>query len=95
MFIASLTYVKPLTEVEQFMEEHIAFLDKYYAEGKFICSGRKNPRTGGIIIFNAADEAEMEQVISEDPFKINGVADYEIIEFYPTKSALAFKDFIQ
>ncbi len=49
MFIANLTYIKPLSEVEKYLEEHIAFLDKYYASGKFICSGRKNPRTGGVI----------------------------------------------
>ncbi len=41
MFIANLTYVKPLTEVEKYLEEHIAFLNKHYEAGKFICSGRK------------------------------------------------------
>lgn len=94
MFIASLTYVKPLQEVENHLEEHVAFLDKYYKAGKFICSGRKNPRTGGIIVFNAKDEAEMKAVISEDPFHKNKIANYEIIEFYPTKYADGFNIFI-
>jgi uncharacterized protein YciI len=95
MFIANLTYVKPLTEVEKYLEEHIAFLNKHYEAGKFICSGRKNPRTGGVIIFNAKDETEMKEIISEDPFNINGIADYEIIEFYPTKYDVAFKRFTE
>lgn len=94
MFVASLTYVKPLQEVEKYLEEHIAFLDKYYKAGKFICSGRKNPRTGGIIVFNAKDEAEMKAIISEDPFHRNEIAEYEMIEFYPTKYAADFKAFI-
>lgn len=94
MFIASLTYVKPLSEVERFLEEHIAFLERYYVAGKFICSGRKNPRTGGVILFNAKDETEMKQIISQDPFNINGIADYEIIEFYPTKFSSDFKKFV-
>ena len=94
MFIASLTYVKPLQEVERHLEEHIAFLDKYYKAGKFICSGRKNPRTGGIIVFNTKDEAEMKAIISEDPFYRNEIAEYEIIEFYPSKYAADFKAFI-
>ncbi|HCT64763.1 MAG TPA: GTP cyclohydrolase [Lachnospiraceae bacterium] len=94
MFIANLTYVKPLLEVEKYLEEHIAFLDRHYKAGKFVCSGRKNPRTGGVILFNSKDEAEMEEIISQDPFNINGIANYEIIEFYPTKYAPEFKRFI-
>ena len=94
MFIANLTYVKPMEEVEKYLEEHIAFLEKYYKAEKFICSGRKNPRTGGIILFNAKDETEMKQMISEDPFHINKIANYEITEFYPTKYSSGFKCFV-
>lgn len=94
MFIANLTYIKPLVEVEKYLEEHIAFLDKYYKAGKFICSGRKNPRIGGIIVFNAKDETEMNEIISKDPFNTNGIANYEIIEFHPTKCASEFRSFI-
>lgn len=95
MFIANLTYVKPLEEVEKYLEEHIAFLEKQYKLGNFICSGRKNPRTGGIILFNAKDEAEMNKIITEDPFYINKIANYEITEFYPTKYASDFKSFVE
>lgn len=95
MFIANLTYVKPLNEVEKYLEEHIAFLNQYYEAGKFICSGRKNPRTGGIILFNAKDENEMKEIISQDPFHKNGIANYDIIEFYPTKYATDFKAFAE
>ena len=49
MYIVSLNYVKTVSEVEKYLEEHIKFLEKYYEMGKFICSGRKNPRTGGVI----------------------------------------------
>lgn len=53
MFIVNLTYVKPLEEVEKYLEDHITFLNKYYASNNFICSGRKNPRDGGIILCTA------------------------------------------
>lgn len=95
MYIANLIYVKPLEDVEKYLEEHIAFLEKYYKSGNFICSGRKNPRTGGIILFNAKDETEMNQIISEDPFNVNQIARYEIIEFYPTKYTSDFKCFVE
>ena len=50
MFIVNLTYIKPLDKVEKFLEKHIDFLNQYYTKGHFIASGRKNPRTGGIIL---------------------------------------------
>ena len=46
MYIVSLNYIKEVSEVEKYLEEHVKFLEKYYEMEKFICSGRKNPRTG-------------------------------------------------
>lgn len=94
MFILNLTYKKNLDEVEKFLGEHILYLNKYYASGNFICSGRKNPRNGGIILCLANDIALVEKLIQEDPFKREGIADYEIIEFSPTKCSPKFEPVI-
>ena len=85
MYIVSLNYIKEVSEVEKHLEEHIKFLEKYYEMEKFICSGRKNPRTGGVILLNAESLSEVEKIILEDPFNINEIAEYEITEFFPTK----------
>jgi len=94
MFILNLTYIKPISEVEKYLPGHIEFLDKYYNNKKFICSGRKNPRTGGIILCNGEDVDEVNAILMEDPFYKEKVADYEIMEFLPTKYADNFKVFI-
>jgi len=94
MFILNLTYKKSLDEVEKFLDEHILYLNKYYASSNFICSGRKNPRNGGIILCLATDSASVEKMIQEDPFKREGIADYEIIEFTPTKCSEKFDPFV-
>ena len=85
MYIVNLNYIKEVSEVEKHLEEHIKFSEKYYEMGKFICSGRKNPRTGGVILLNAESLSEVEKIILEDPFNINEIAEYEITEFFPTK----------
>lgn len=95
MYIVSLNYVKAVSEVEKYLEEHIKFLEKYYEMGKFICSGRKNPRTGGVILLNAESLAEVEKIILEDPFNANEIAEYEITEFFPTKYNKNFKIFVE
>lgn len=68
MFIVSLTYKKPIKEVEKYIQEHIRFLDKYYSANKFIFSGRKNPRIGGVILAYNLSRQELESLLKEDPF---------------------------
>lgn len=70
-------------------------LNKYYESSNFICSGRKNPRTGGVIICNAKNIEDVNEIISEDPFNRNGIAKYDILEFHPTKYAEDFKAFVE
>lgn len=95
MFILSLKYIKPIEEVENELEAHISYLEKYYSLQKFICSGRKNPRTGGIILCNAENTNEVKGIINEDPFYKKNIAEYEIIEFIPTKHDDKFKCFVK
>ena len=95
MYIVSLNYIKEVSEVEKYLEEHVKFLEKYYEMEKFICSGRKNPRTGGVILLNVESLAEVEKIILEDPFNINEIAEYEITEFFPTKYNKNFKIFVE
>ncbi|OQP61929.1 GTP cyclohydrolase [Niastella vici] len=95
MFIVSLSYKKANSEVDKFLESHIKFLDKYYSEKKFIFSGRKNPRTGGIILVRNVDKNSLQEIIKEDPFYQNEIADYEITEVIPTKYDENFACYIE
>jgi uncharacterized protein YciI len=94
MFIISLTYKVAITEVEKLIPKHNDFLEKYYGSGNFIASGRKDPRTGGIILANANSKNEIEKIITEDPFFVHQIADYDITEFIPSKYNDNFKFFI-
>jgi len=84
MFIAILTYKKPLSEVDRFLAAHQEYLAKHYAAGDFIASGPQTPRIGGVIMIKADDHAAVDTIIAQDPFNINGIADYQIVEFSPT-----------
>ncbi len=85
MFLISLTYNKPVEEIDRLLEAHSAFLQTQYDAQKFLCSGRKVPRTGGLILCQAESREEVETIIAKDPFQ--AVATYEIIEFLPTKTS--------
>lgn len=87
MFVVLLNYIKPLSEVDRFVGEHREFLERHYASGHFLLSGRKEPRTGGVILAVAGTRAEVESIIRSDPFHRERIASYEIVEFIPSMSA--------
>lgn len=93
MFIIELTYKVPTSIIDDNMAAHVVFLDKYYNSGRFLASGRKEPRDGGIIFAKGTDRKRIEEIISEDPFYQKGFADYRIIEFRATKKIKAYDAF--
>lgn len=93
MFVILLKYIKPLSEVDRLVGEHREFLERHYASGCFQLSGRQEPRTGGVILATAASRAEIERIVLGDPFKREGVAEYEIVEFLPSMAAAPLADF--
>lgn len=84
MFIAILTYRKPLEEVDRYLQDHRDYLTEHYASGDLIASGPQNPRIGGVIMIKAENRTAVEAILAQDPFNINGIADYQIVEFTPT-----------
>ena len=87
MFVVSLTYTNGIEKVNQHLEEHRRYLDEHYAKGHFIASGRKEPRTGGVILAQGMTRAELEEMITFDPFYRTQAASYEITEFVPSKTS--------
>lgn len=41
-------------------------------------------RVWGVIMIKAESRIAVDAIIAEDPFNINGIADYQIVEFTPT-----------
>ena len=81
MFVINLNYVVPLETIDAHMTAHMKFLNSYYKKNIFVASGRKVPRTGGIILALAKSKDEVDQIMSEDPFVIHGLAEYSVTEF--------------
>jgi uncharacterized protein YciI len=81
MFIINLSYIVPLEILDAHMTDHVKFLRKYYKQNVFVASGRKVPRTGGIILALANSRQEIEDIISEDPFYTHKLAEFTITEF--------------
>lgn len=87
MFVIELVYKADLAEIDAHMRAHVRFLNKYYASGHFLASGRKIPRDGGIILAVGDSRDEIEAIVKEDPFYTHGLADFRVIEFRASQRA--------
>ena len=92
MFIINLNYVAPLEKIDGRMKEHMVFLNACYREGLFIVSGRKIPRTGGIIVAQGSSKKAMETLMRNDPFVAHGLAEFDVIEFQASQLHPDFKE---
>lgn len=87
LFIVDLHYIASFDDIDLHLNEHVAFLEQNYAAGRFIASGPKVPRTGGLIVATAETRALLEDVLEADPFKKHGLARYSVTEFSPSMMA--------
>ncbi|MEM9919890.1 MAG: YciI family protein [Bacteroidota bacterium] len=91
MFVIELTYKVALEKVDEYLEAHIDYLKQQYADKTFIASGRKIPRTGGMILSKINSKEELLEILAKDPFKMNDLADYKIVEFIPSMTSKEFE----
>ena len=86
-FLILITYKVPMEIVEQHTPAHREYLRSQYAAGRLLLSGPLVPRTGGVLWAQAEGCSDIESMISNDPFELNGVAAWDIREFNPVMSA--------
>ena len=90
MFLVELTYKASLAEVDHFLQEHADYLNSQYEKGVLVFSGRKQPRTGGLVLTRFTDKSAVDAFIHNDPFYRQHIADYRVIEFTPGRWDDAF-----
>jgi uncharacterized protein YciI len=92
VFVLLVTYRAPLERIDELRPRHVAYLQRHYADGTFLVSGRQRPPAGGVILAADVDRAQLEQITATDPYVTEGAADYTIIEFGPTQVADGVRD---
>jgi uncharacterized protein YciI len=82
-------YLRPLDEVDDARDEHMAFLAGLEERGLVVTAGRQDPPNGGVILFDVDTEAEALELIAEDPYVKKGLAAYQATGWKPTRGLLA------
>lgn len=84
MFVIVLEYTADLSAVDAVMPAHMEWVDEHYRAGLFLASGRRVPRTGGVVLAQG-DRSAVEAAVAADPFTVAGVTRSTIIEFRPSR----------
>lgn len=87
MYVINLRYTGALAEIDDALEQHRVFLERYFAAGVFVMAGPKVPRDGGVIIASGIDRDRLDAILAEDPFAREQLAHYDITEFKATRLA--------
>lgn len=85
MFVVTLTYTAPLATVDELVPAHRGWLAEHYSTGVFVASGRRVPRTGGVILARGVSREELDRIMATDP--LDAVRTYEVTEFVPSMTA--------
>ena len=94
MFLVDMTFTNFDAITPELTQAHRQHLTKEYEAGHLLFGGRKEPRTGGLILSRHPNKANLIQLLESDPFVMAGAANYQITEFVPVMAADAFSELL-
>ncbi|CEN87917.1 MAG: hypothetical protein KIB00_06050 [Paeniclostridium sordellii] len=65
------------------MTKHMNYSQKAMDEGIILMSGLKENMSGGIFIMKSDSIENIKEYLDNEPFKLEGIQDYKIVEFSP------------
>lgn len=84
VYLIQIDYEADLADIDATLGEHGEWLDEHYRCGLFLASGRREPRTGGVV-FAVGDRRQVEAAVAADPFAQKWLASHTVIEFHPSR----------
>lgn len=87
MFVVLVNYTAPIQEIDYVLPDHAEWLAKQYERGNFLVSGRRELHSGGVIIAKPMSRGRLDAILATDPFALQHLVHYEVIEFSATKTA--------
>lgn len=95
MRIVTLTYTADLAAIDAALDDHRQWLHEDYADGAFLVSGAKEPRTGGVIVTADISRDELDKRLADDPFRQRTLADYTVITINASRTAAGLEQYIR
>jgi uncharacterized protein YciI len=92
VYVLIVEYLVPLARVDELRPAHLEYLDRHYADGTFLVSGRQDPPAGGVILAADVDREALDAIIATDPYVTEEAARYRIVRFNAGQVAESVRD---
>jgi uncharacterized protein len=91
-YAVTIEYGPDISKIDEHRPSHREYLRGLIAQGKLVLAGPFTDNTGGFIVYNVEDVAEVEPIIKADPFYTGGV--FKTWTIRPWKIVLANRDLL-
>ncbi|GKS88273.1 YciI family protein [Acidovorax sp. SUPP2539] len=76
LYLVTLTYVRPIEEVNVHLDGHRDWLVSHMREGRILVAGPLEDRTGGFVLARCASREELDGLLAADPFVVHRLVDH-------------------
>lgn len=73
LYVAVLTFTEDKAHLLQVRPRHREYLKELLEAGKLHESGPFADDSGGVVVYDAADEAELDEIVANDPYTSEGI----------------------
>ncbi|MBG9812796.1 hypothetical protein ABD68_14690 [Bacillus endophyticus] len=73
---------------QEYRAQHLNYLEQKRQEGKIFANGRFTDGSGGLVIYQANSLEDVEQIVKQDPYIIQGERKSEIHEWEMVSEAI-------
>lgn len=87
MFLVTSTYTATPEAIAAALPAHRDWVATLYDRGIFFLSGRLVPPTGGFMMATGVTRDELDQILTDDPFRQLDLLTHDILEMEPTRWA--------
>lgn len=90
LYIITLTYVRPIEEVNAHLQAHRQWLADHCSSGRILVAGPREDHSGGVVLAHGASRAEVDAMLAQYPFVSHGLVGVSVETFEPALRADAF-----
>ncbi|MGB3329907.1 MAG: YciI family protein [Thermomicrobiales bacterium] len=80
MFVVTLTFTDDVARRLEVRPSHRAYLKAMLDAGKLVEAGPFADDSGGIVVYDASDEAAVEAILANDPYAPAGIIEHRTIK---------------
>lgn len=90
LYAITLRYARPKIEVEAQLEPHRRWLAAEIQANRILAAGPIDSGQGGFVLAFAERRDEIDAMIARDPFRVHGLATFDVAAFQPAVRSPAF-----